>query len=556
MKLSQPKHIRISQSGNFISYINEYKQYLSIKIDEWKKNASFYKKYYNTNMSSVIKYFFVGDALIVLLNKSGIYSLDLISIEDCKLITKRLLKTSMPNCNLFYCVDRYAITSYHKDLYSDKYISKVYIYTSTNFERIKEIELLGIVEHVFVASDNYYFNIINQFGIEEIIVVDQKNNKYELLKNCKFLNSKILDINNDYIVCTSEFSNQTINFIINNTNLDFSAFSALKHEHIEYAKLHKHYLSVILNNGCNDEVYLINLENNTSTLITNKAVVYKCISYMGNSMNYIESTYNSLSYCSFNLLKKDKTILWEINYSLKSKMKIENVSLNNRVLQIQHFYYLGKKKGTIFYLHGGPSSHFTNQYNKMCDFLSYEGYDIICLNYRGSTGYGKEFEKEIDGNWGIKELEDVIEITEKYTSDNNILLGESYGAFLCLHAMLKKTKLWKKYCMISPFVSPLSLYNNPDFKYKKLIAKQLESEIKFNNLTNWESIDCKILIIHGTRDNIIPISESKKIVKMLKENNKYEFLDYWFVEGNFQHTTNYPSDFLFIKKILQLFLAQ
>ena len=273
-------------------------------------------------------------------------------------------------------------------------------------------------------------------------------------------------------------------------------------------------------------------------------------------MFYFQGTYNSLSYCSYNLCTGQKTIIWDNKYRINSIMCVENINLSDRSLEIMHYYCTGKSKGTIFYLHGGPSTHFKNEHNQVCDFLSSAGYDIICLNYRGSTGYGKEFEKQIDGNWGIKEVDDVIAVTKKYSSNNNILLGESYGAFLCLHAILRKPKLWKKCCMLSPFITPLSMYNNPDCTNKNLFKKQLNSKINDCDFKHFKNTDCKILIVHGTNDSVIPLSESKKLVKILEFNKKNINSDFWFIKGNFKHSLNYPSEFHFFKNILLSFLAQ
>ena len=556
MELSQFKHARISQSGNLISFIHEYKRYILIKIIDCKKQIFFHKKYYNIIASSIIKYFFVKETLIVFYTKNSLYYLDSISLKNNNLLTQRIFKTNMPNCNLFYCTDYYAITSFEKDACTREFISSVYIFKTKKNECKKIIELPGIIEQIFTTSKKLYLNLINSQGLKKILVLENQKNIYELIDDYKKLSLQILDANDKYLVCSGELFDETINFVIYNGRLNFFNLSSITNNQISYAKLYNDYLCIIANKGCNDEFFIVNLKDNSSHLISNIGTNIRCVSYDNNMMFYFQCTYNSLSYCSYNLCTGNRTIVWENKHSINSIMCVENIKLSERTLEFMHFYNTGESKGTIFYLHGGPSTHFKNEYNQVCDLRSSAGYDIICLNYRGSTGYGKDFQKQIDRNWGIKEIEDVIEVTEKYSSSNNILLGESYGAFLCLHSILKNSKLWKKCCMLSPFLTPLSMYNNPDCANKYLFKSQLNSKINDCDFNKFEKIDCKILIIHGTNDSVIPISESEKIVEILEHNKKIMNSDFWFIKGNFKHSFNYQSEFHFFKNILNSFLTQ
>lgn len=110
--------------------------------------------------------------------------------------------------------------------------------------------------------------------------------------------------------------------------------------------------------------------------------------------------------------------------------------------------------------------------------------------------------------------------------------------------------------MLSPFLTPLSMYNNPDFANKNLIKPQLNSKINDCDFNHFKNIDCKILIVHGTNDSVIPISESEKIVEILEHNKKNMNSDFWFIKGNFKHSLNYQSEFHFFENILISFLTQ
>ena len=68
----------------------------------------------------------------------------------------------------------------------------------------------------------------------------------------------------------------------------------------------------------------------------------------------------------------------------------------------------GKARGTIVYVHGGPTSHSEDRLNPQIQFLVHEGFNVLDPNYRGSTGFGLEFREAIkqDG-WGGREQDDI-----------------------------------------------------------------------------------------------------------------------------------------------------
>ena len=104
--------------------------------------------------------------------------------------------------------------------------------------------------------------------------------------------------------------------------------------------------------------------------------------------------------------------------------------------------------------------------------------------------------------------------------------------------------------MVAPFISPVSLYNNKDCSNKNIIKSQLTSPIKFCDKEQLINVKTKLLILHGKYDNIIPISESNKIVDLLIECNKRDNVDFTYIKGNFGHELIYPSECNMYRKIL------
>jgi prolyl oligopeptidase PreP (S9A serine peptidase family) len=62
----------------------------------------------------------------------------------------------------------------------------------------------------------------------------------------------------------------------------------------------------------------------------------------------------------------------------------------------------------IVYVHGGPTAQTVNSFNRFVQHVANQGYIVIAPNYRGSTGYGKEFQHANLFDMGGGDLQDVL----------------------------------------------------------------------------------------------------------------------------------------------------
>lgn len=62
----------------------------------------------------------------------------------------------------------------------------------------------------------------------------------------------------------------------------------------------------------------------------------------------------------------------------------------------------------VIHIHGGPSIHSENQLNTQIQYLASQGFNVLDVNYRGSTGYGLSFREAIkEDGWGGREQADI-----------------------------------------------------------------------------------------------------------------------------------------------------
>src|SRR5258706_12486972 len=89
-----------------------------------------------------------------------------------------------------------------------------------------------------------------------------------------------------------------------------------------------------------------------------------------------------------------------------------------------------------------------NTFNRFVQYMANQGYIVIAPNYRGSTGYGKEFQQANLFDMGGGDLQDVlasadwIKQTGYVDPKKLILMGGSYGGELTTRCGSKTPRPW------------------------------------------------------------------------------------------------------------------
>ncbi|MGL4474004.1 MAG: alpha/beta hydrolase family protein [Shewanella sp.] len=176
----------------------------------------------------------------------------------------------------------------------------------------------------------------------------------------------------------------------------------------------------------------------------------------------------------------------------------------------------GKNMPLIVHPHGGP--HGPRDYwgfNDEVQFYASQGYSVLQINFRGSGGYGREFEDSGYGQWGGAMQDDLTDgtlwaITQGYANKDKICIsGASYGGYASLMGVVKEPDLYK--CAIGY----VGVYDLPLMFEKGNVAERLgwgkrymeqafggsESEMKRHSPAhNADKIKAGVMIVHGGRD--------------------------------------------------------
>ena len=183
--------------------------------------------------------------------------------------------------------------------------------------------------------------------------------------------------------------------------------------------------------------------------------------------------------------------------------------------------------------HGGPWARDSWGFNPEVQFLANRGYAVLQMNFRGSTGYGREFWEKSFKQWG-KTMQDDISDGVKWLIDQGIadpkrvgIYGGSYGGYATLAGLTFSPELYAcgvDYVGVSnlfTFQKSIPPYWEP---FKEMIYEMVGHPQKDSLLLrdaspvfHVDNIKAPLLIAQGLNDPRVNKSESDQMVEALKK---------------------------------------
>lgn len=184
----------------------------------------------------------------------------------------------------------------------------------------------------------------------------------------------------------------------------------------------------------------------------------------------------------------------------------------------------------IVYVHGGPTSQTVNSFNRFVQYMANQGYLVIAPNYRGSTGYGKEFQHANLFDMGGGDLQDVLAAAEwiketGYVDPKKlILMGGSYGGYMTMMGVTKAPEVWAAGVPIVPFVNWFTEIQNEDPVLQQSDLATMGDLTKNKALYEERSpinfihqVKAPLLLLAGGHDPRCPYEESQQVVDAIKK---------------------------------------
>jgi dipeptidyl aminopeptidase/acylaminoacyl peptidase len=183
--------------------------------------------------------------------------------------------------------------------------------------------------------------------------------------------------------------------------------------------------------------------------------------------------------------------------------------------------------------HGGPWARDVWGYNREVQLLANRGYAVLQMNFRGSTGYGREFWQRSFKQWGGTMQDDITDgvqwlIKEGIADPKRVAIyGASYGGYATLSGITKTPDLYAAaidYVGVSnmfTFMGTIPPYWEPLRKmFHEMVGDPVADEALLRSVSpvsNVDKIKTPLLVVQGANDPRVKQAESEQVVEALRK---------------------------------------
>ncbi|MBI2777890.1 MAG: S9 family peptidase [Chloroflexi bacterium] len=179
--------------------------------------------------------------------------------------------------------------------------------------------------------------------------------------------------------------------------------------------------------------------------------------------------------------------------------------------------------------HGGPTSAGFSGWATTFQLWTSRGYAVVDVDYRGSTGYGREYRKALNGVWGIADVDDCVAAAEYLVAEGLAdprrlaIRGGSASGFTTLAALAFRRTFSAGTTMFG--IGDLRAFVKDTHKFESrylegLVGKWPEEQQRYLDRSpalHADQIVAPVLVEQGAEDRVVPPSEAERIVDALWE---------------------------------------
>lgn len=189
----------------------------------------------------------------------------------------------------------------------------------------------------------------------------------------------------------------------------------------------------------------------------------------------------------------------------------------------------GSRYPLVLVIHGGPHNMFGYGFEERLQVFSGHGFAVLYINPRGSSGYGQRFSSGSVMDWGGGDYQDLmagldaaIERNTWIDADRLVVTGQSYGGYMT-NWIITQTNRFRA------AVADGGISNLVSFAGTSLYHSLMESEFEGNIYDNFDllwkcsplnyvkNVKTPTLLLHGERDNEVPVSQAEELYVALRK---------------------------------------
>ncbi|WP_432695090.1 prolyl oligopeptidase family serine peptidase [Marinobacterium sp. YM272] len=183
----------------------------------------------------------------------------------------------------------------------------------------------------------------------------------------------------------------------------------------------------------------------------------------------------------------------------------------------------------IIYTHGGPTAMTSPSFRPAIQYWTQRGFIIADVNYRGSTGFGRDYRMGLAGRWGISDVEDVEAVANALVNEGLVdpralfIRGNSAGGYTTLSALAHSDL----------FTAGASLYGVSDPRRLNALTHKFESRYlhwligdpalessrysERSPLDNVDKIQAPVIFFQGDEDPVVLPEQTRSMAESLRQ---------------------------------------
>ncbi|MFL5671342.1 MAG: S9 family peptidase [Chloroflexota bacterium] len=188
-----------------------------------------------------------------------------------------------------------------------------------------------------------------------------------------------------------------------------------------------------------------------------------------------------------------------------------------------------EKPPLVVITHGGPTSNASSALDPAKQLLTSRGIAVVDVDYGGSTGYGRDYRRRLEGQWGIVDVDDVIAAARSLVERGDVdpdrlaVQGGSAGGYTTLAALAFRDVFAAGISLFG--VADLELLEKDTHKFEsryntRLVGPYPQSVALYRERSPIHAVDAisvPVLILQGLEDKVVPPEQAELIAEALAD---------------------------------------
>lgn len=172
-------------------------------------------------------------------------------------------------------------------------------------------------------------------------------------------------------------------------------------------------------------------------------------------------------------------------------------------------------------IHGGPTSERGLSWDAEAQYFATRGWHYLLVNYRGSTGFGRKFQDQLKGQWGVVDVQDARSAAEHLVEqgladpERLVIMGGSAGGYTTLMALTQDPGFWTAGISsygIGQLYDLQAGSHRFELRYETTLIGPLPESGRLwkerSPLTHVSKLRAPVLLFHGRQDKAVPVKQS------------------------------------------------